>query len=454
LSTTPKKGLVLVASAPHFVDTTHDVDLGSGRQLTRPRFVQAPQTIDLNTEAAHVVEVLARSERNPPDGSTLSLSLACGDKSHAIQKVAIGSSRLSRFEFAVPKGVSPGNCQLVAAAEAPEMRAMRATRSVLIRDVIEVAVDDLEQDGQFVRITVLARGSEKGVPASTLSEGLIEARENGAFLALSPLHAGQSIIELEEAEASRNVQLKYISSNSALLAGDGAIAEVPARARGFQWAGVHTIALLLFLFWLGYAWLRPRHGKDAPSNGVPPREAVVRESGERSGPISGKVLDAHTGQPLEGMRLVLSAVGADSSEKLEEQSSDDDGRFRFQTALESAPMLKLEASGDDYMSLRSTTRASQVTVHLTHRRRAVVQALVSWAKGLGAPWHSRRPPTPGSVEQTAERQQEPETAEWARAVAHAAYAPSAPSEGEVERLRSPSKGEKEPPSPAPEPERP
>src|SRR5690606_6734507 len=148
-------------------------------------------------------------------------------------------------------------------------------------------------------------------------------------------------------------------------------------------------------------------------------------------------LDSHTGEPLARARIRLEAVGPAQTLDLEEAVTQADGSFTFRTKLEDHPVLRVVATRDEYMALALGIRSSQFTVHLAHRRRALVQNLVGWARKVGAPWIHRRGPTPGDVERTAHRLGRAETAEWARAVATAAYSPDDPSEDTVLALRGP-----------------
>jgi hypothetical protein len=289
-----------------------------------------------------------------------------------------------------------------------------------------------------VEIFVEARGSERGIAEGGLSEGLVEAHLEGAFVALSPIKEGQARIELAGHTSQRTIELKFIPSGPALLPGEPLLVEVPAGKPGFQWASVHTIGLLCFAFWLGWAWLRPGSRQELPGYEAPPREAVVREAGKRTGPVTGAVLDAHTGETLGDVLLTLESVGPDSSSILEQITSDEHGKFSFSSRLEENPHMRIVSKSRNHMSLSAPTRSAQVTVHLTHRRRALVQNLLSWAQQLGPPWFRKPPPTPGSIERTARDFGHAATADWARAISDAAYAPAAPSEETVVHLKEPS----------------
>lgn len=431
-----KKGLVLEAQSEHFLKTVHDLDLGRERALSRPRFVQAPATIDLHLEESHIVQILARSESRPPKGASLVLNLLCTEP-QLLGESSLEESRLQRFEFRPPTGVRPGTCQLVATVSAPEHKSLSASRSVLLRERIELTVDRTSHESGLFVLAVKAQGVATSRHHQSLDEGLVEAREEGAFVGLGPVRGGAATLEFETNETPRNIELAYVPASSAYLPGTQIVVTVPARGSGFRWASLHTIGLLAFCFWLGYAWLRPKPGIGKGSTIAPPRRQLLHEAGRKSGPISGRVLDAHTGDPLNGMRVALSEVGPEKSHFLEQVTTDSSGAFDFTTRLENHPLLVLSVEGENYMSLSSAARAAELTVHLTLRRRALVHGLVTWARKAGRPWDEKPAATPSSVEKTATERGDLSKAEWARKVAAAAYGPLAPTEGTARALKSP-----------------
>jgi hypothetical protein len=326
---------------------------------------------------------------------------------------------------------------LVATVSAPGHKPLSANRSVHLRDEIKLAIVREREESKVFAIEVESVGVASSTANSRLDEGLIEARQEGAFVGLGPVRNGIATLEFESSEAPREVELTYVPASSAYLPGSPLVMTVPARTSGFRWAGVHTAALVVFCFWLGYAWLRPQHAKVKRSVPAPPGKPSLRGTGKKVGPITGRVLDAHTGDPLAGMEVTLSEIEAEETRSLEQVTTDENGGFSLKTHLESRPLLKLSVQGESYMSLSSPARGTELTVHLTERRRALVQGLVSWARKSGRPWDKKPAATPDSVEKTALRQGDGEKAEWARRVARGAYGPAAPSEAMARALQTP-----------------
>src|SRR5690606_19288554 len=102
-----------------------------------------------------------------------------------ISELPLAESRVQRFEFGAPQGLRPGNCQFVARASSPTRKPLQATRSVLVRDRVVLEVKKRAHDAGIAIVTVSVQGSTAS-EGSSLDEGLLEARDNGAFVALSP----------------------------------------------------------------------------------------------------------------------------------------------------------------------------------------------------------------------------------------------------------------------------
>lgn len=430
------KGLVLVTHAEHFLETVHDLDLGLERALTRPTFVEAPATIDLHVDESHVLQILARSERRPPEGARLTLSLEC-EVPHILSERSLSESRIQRIEFRTPVDATPGSCRFVATASAPHDKPLHATRAVLLRDRVKLMIANEKADDKFVTVEIKVEGEAAAQQPTLLDEGLIEAREAGAFVGLGPVRAGRASLEFEAGHAEREISLTYIPASSAYLPGQPITVTVQALPSGFRWAGAHTLGLLAFCLWLGYAWLRPQAAKGRISGATPPKRALLRESGRKTGPIAGRVLDAHTGAPLGQIEIELREVGAEESRLLEQTLTNDEGTFQLKTTLESHPLLAFTARGDRYMTLSSPTRGTELTVHLTERRRALVQALVTWTRKSGHLLDRKPAPTPLTIERAARKRGDDITAEWAQKVSQAAYGAEHPSEVAARALLNP-----------------
>jgi len=427
-------GLVrAVAKSDNFLDATVDVMAHNQRRIPAPRFTHAPQVIDLGDGSPAVVEVLASSGQvNSP--VELNLSLLCGGTPHPLGSRSIAGSRMERFELDIRGEVAPGQCQLVAEASATRLSPSSDSRNVLVRAQVSLETATFENSESSVRVDVLVRRGEHPI-----NSGVLEVRDDGAFVISAPVKEGAAHLDLEREFQSRELSVAYVSSDPALIPEAPLTIEISARSSGFHWAGIHTAFLISFALWLGYAWLRPRDARVQSQISPPPKEARVRSSGSSKGAIRGRVLDAHTNLPLSNAVVSLSRVEVDSTTLLEEQSCDDSGCFSFKTEMGSHPLLRFEARADEEMTLTADVRSAELTIHLSNRRRAALAQLVTWARRQGRPWYRAAAPTPGDVGQIAQREEKPAVANWAEAVAVAAYAPQIPEERAVRDLETPSK---------------
>ncbi len=431
LSHSTESHLSLTAEAPHFVSTSQEIGTGKPGYLPAPRFTQAPQSIDIESASPSVVEILAGSG-SYVRGVELALRLNCRDSTFEIDRAPLVGSRLERFEFTLPAETAPGNCSLEAETTAPHHPPVAQSRNVLVRAQVALRLKKTENTNDAVIALV-----EVTTAGGRVREGLIEARTRGAFLVGAPIHEGMARVELDRRTTEYEVDLRFLPAGPSLVPADPLSVSVPVMEVGFQWATLHILLLLGFCGWLGYAWLRPQNAPARAQGSIPPREGVVRAAGRENGPIRCNVADAHTGLPIPSVVIVLFEPGANTQNIIESQESNSQGQIQFMTELKDHPLLQLEAKGDNYMHLRSGVRSSQLSVHLTHRRRAAVQNLVKWAKNQGRPWHQMSPPTPGDVEKTARLASNLPVETWAQEISAVVYGKSEPSESVIVTLQSP-----------------
>lgn len=424
--------LSLTAEAAHFMPISQEIGTGKPGYLPPPRFTQVPQTIDLESKSPSVVEVLAGSG-SYVRGVELTLRLNCPNSAIEIDKSALTGSRLERFEFTLPAGTSPGNCSLEATSTAPHHSPISQSRNVLVRAQVSLRQIKTEANDKIIIAVV-----EATTTGGRVHEGLIEARARGAFLVGAPIHNGIARLELERRSIDYDVELRFLPAGPSLVPAEAISVSVPAVKVGFRWATLHALLLLSFCGWLGYAWMRPRNVSPRTLVAPPPRKGIVCATGHETGPIRCKVVDAHTGDPIASALIALVEPGANSEKLIETQESDAQGVVNFTAALKDHRLLQLDARSENYMHLRSGVRTSELTVHLTDRRRAAVQNMVTWAKNQGKPWHRNPAPTPEDLAQTARLSANGAVERWAHQVSAVVYGKSEPSEATVLALKSPS----------------
>ncbi len=435
LAKTLQETLQVRGAAPHFRSVVREVLKAAPHGLPSLHFTQFPQTLTVGSQDPQVVQLSLGANRAtvPLDGRVV-LSLKCQDRLLPLDEAPLGGGQGVRFEIIPPSGVRPGLCDLVAQAQAQGYPSVTEVRSVLVSAQVAFGLAEVEITGEQANLAIALTS-----PGGVVDEGVIEIRENGEFLSSAPVENGQAKLRLKAKLTDFSITAAFLSSNPAWVSGEPTQILIPPGRPGFRAATLHALALIGFCLWLGYAWLRPRRKGTPALNPSPPREAGLKATGAPRGKVTGRVLDAHTGVPLPQVAVSLCAVSAEAETVVEEAETDAEGRFRFHTEFQRFPLLRVSFQAPFHMSLRSELTSSQLTAHLSERRRAAIQNLVRWAKQLGRPWHGSTAPTPEQIARTATARSEPETEAWAHAVSKAAYAPVTPSEQEVTTLRSPSR---------------
>jgi hypothetical protein len=424
--------LKLLAQAPHYMSAASLVTHLSQNHLASPRFTQAPQTMRLRVPVS--LELLVGQHDNPlPTDARVSLHLLCPGGTQLLgERPAVGIP-LVRFEVIPKSEAVRGACQLSAVTRSGSQSSRAATRNVLVQDVVHLNLEslELEQERAIIFVKVMAG-------ARDVEGGLVEARGEGVFLVGSAVEKGIARLEVERSSTLMEIELAYLPSDDSLLPGPSITVSIPPVRSAKTWTGAHLLGLVAFSGWLVFVWLRPRSLSSATAQRVPSLRKPGGTTHESTrGLIEGLIRDAHTGRPIPGARLILSAPGPVEQNELERGHSRADGTFGFRTNPEASTLLKLRVEGDSHLSLETTITSRQLTVYLTERKRAVIQNLVAWAKRRGTPWYTGVPPTPGGVERTAVTRNEALTEVWAGAVERAVYSGLPLSEQEVLELKSP-----------------
>jgi hypothetical protein len=160
---------------------------------------------------------------------------------------------------------------------------------------------------------------------------------------------------------------------------------------------------------------------------------VLRKVQDRSGWV-GRVVDAHDGLPIPQAELSIIGPSFRKVEALQTADSGADGGFELATIPTPWPEgVMLRVLAPQHATLEQALPVEgEIMIHLTTRRRALLQRLARWVDRRGAPYKAVAEPTPGEVAAIARSHQEPMVNEWARGVEDAAYG-AAPPDAAVER---------------------
>lgn len=222
---------------------------------------------------------------------------------------------------------------------------------------------------------------------------------------------------------------------------------VPVRAPSPWRKAPLVLAGLVALAWLVLARLRPGASSGRASRRVS-RPISPQGAGEGARPgvtlvaagrtdqgWQGRLRDAHDGQAIAGARVAIERRGFDQVSSVAQVWSDAGGTFVL-APLQALPGDELVAEGAQHAPLRGPVPGAGVLdIALVLRKRALLERLVHWARGRGAPFDARPEATPGHVRRAAGAQLA--VARWADAVERAAYGGQpvdAAAQAAVERL--------------------
>jgi hypothetical protein len=204
------------------------------------------------------------------------------------------------------------------------------------------------------------------------------------------------------------------------------------------------IAAGLVVVWLGRSWWRPRPashpGERRSRRAVTGRPALdVVGHGTDDGTWTGIVVDAHEGVPLEDVVIRASWPGFGAHALELRTVTDRAGAFKLEgESPGTTEGATLEVRSRSHARLRRPLPLpGMLRIALVSRRRALLDALVRWARRRGHPWWRRGEPTPAQVAREARAQGATSTAVWAEAIQAAAFGPNPPLEGQEEALAEP-----------------
>ena len=254
-----------------------------------------------------------------------------------------------------------------------------------------------------------------------LDIGVLEGSLDSKHRLTVPLSSGgEGRLELDEPPTS-SISLRLIRSPVYARPPDALTLPPPTKWPG--WRVLEAASLLGLAVWLLFSW-RSTEQKSTPGP-VPGSPGVPRSA--PTGPLAGRVTDAHTGHPIAASVRIFT-VGPASEELALSVQAGSDGSFRF---TRPSGVCRLRAAADGYLELDGPLPAGPAAIRLVSRRRAALSLLASWFRG-------RTPdgpvPTPQEVGRSARSTGRAGVAEWAEEVARAAYAASPPSDADLSAL--------------------
>jgi hypothetical protein len=148
-----------------------------------------------------------------------------------------------------------------------------------------------------------------------------------------------------------------------------------------------------------------------------PRMEVVAPSVRGTRKWSGRVVDAHEGTPIEGVRVAIERPGFQSKETLASTFTDKQGEFVLGD-IQGGAGLVLAAEGPLHAAFeKPLPDPCMLEIALVLRKRRLLDRLVEWARRRGPPFDGRVEPTPLQVQRAGDDR----AAKWAKAVEQAAF---------------------------------
>ncbi|MFW5740658.1 MAG: hypothetical protein ACOC1F_09870, partial [Myxococcota bacterium] len=399
--------------------------------LQRPlslRFAPRPERIDLDAPRVLVFARVAGPEGVAKHGLELQLT---GEGNEVLARATTDASGAAHFDFPSSKLPGPGIGVLqVTFPGREDLAAASASATVTRTARVHLAAQEQEARGDPTRgIPVRIRADTSRGPAQA---GTVEATLDHAVVGAAPVVDGLAEVVLsfrpKRDQPSHGVSFRYRPDTPyyepAGTIGVAVIAQQPS-----PWLrGLPVLLALAVAGWLLRGWWRPKRRDRVvtpkPTFKGEPSLEIVGAPRSRGG-WSGRVIDAHDGDPIEGARVRVIVPTFLELDVVVDELTDEDGRFSFDVRS-SEKELRLVVESDFHAEMeRKLPPASDMVVALVSRRRVLLDRLVKWARRAGKPWHREPEPTPGHVVLVAQarRRRGDVVAAWAQGVERCAYGP-------------------------------
>jgi hypothetical protein len=411
--------------------------------LQRPltvRFAPRPERIDLD---APRVLVFARATA-PPGVSNHELPVdLTGDDGRVLASARTDEAGMAHFDFASSELEGPGIGVLrVNFSGRQDLAASSASATVTRTVRVRLAAEEQEVHGDPSRgIQVRVRAETSRGPALG---GTIEATLDHAVVGAGPVVEGGADVVVtfrpRRDDPSYGVSFRYRPDapyyEQSGSIGVAVIAEQPSPLL----RAVPVLLAVAVAGWLLRGWWRPKRRErkvaSPPTFKGEPSLEVVGASPSRDR-WSGRVVDAHDGEPIEGARVRVIVPTFVDLDVVVDELTKADGSFAFQVkTVEKDLRLRVESTYHAEME-RALPPASDVVVALVNRRRLLLDRLVQWARRAGKPWYREPDPTPAHVARVAQgrHRRGDAVAVWAKRVEQGAYGPDPVDQREEREVR-------------------
>lgn len=408
--------------------TRAEVKWDAGLQPATLLFAPRPERIDLDAP-----RVLVFGRLGVPSGVTAAArQITLEDERGAVVGSALTEND-GAVHFDIPTSAlaGPGIGQLkLRFAGSEELTAAeeivsvsRTSRVRLSPDAPEVRGDPSRGIGVAVH-AVTSRGSVDG--------GSVEVLWGNAAVGAARVSGGTArvVATFVPARDVRKTELllRYVPDAPYFEPGPSSSVSLTVAHSQMWWRLLPVVVAAIVAGWLVRGWRRPRRRASPPDASRErtgePSVAVVGAARGRS-TWSGRVVDAHEGQPIPSARVRVIAPSFADLDVIAEVVTSADGRFEFRVQSSERDLrLRVESAWHTRIE-RPLPPASDMVVAMVSRRRALIERLVGWARRAGRPWDRTPEPTPGHVARVAYAQRHPreDIGKWARRLEQRAYGP-------------------------------
>ncbi len=398
------------------------------------RFDPTPRVVQLDTPQTMIEAVaIVDDDGNPHVARGLNLVLA-NEKEELARAVSDSSGR-ARFAVAGAKLGSPGPGEL-RVSFAGDGDTAGASHAEEIERHVKVAVKVPAADRGELTASVPEDGiplvAEVGSSFGPLTEGSIEARIGEVVVGTAPVERGIARLVLTFASQGTEalVRLRYVPASPWYEPLGEATIRLPIRGPSLlSKAPILVAGLVVMAFFLvGRVSGQKNKPEPEPAKGTgkaaeaKARIDLVRRAERGQEGWTGRVVDAHEGTPVPGARVWIERGTFEGRSVLASVESDADGRFTLPGigTIAGDESIVVEARLHARLA-QDLPAAGEMVIAIEQRRRAILAALVKWARRRGPPFDTRPEPTPGHVRRVASG--ELATARWADAVERAAFGP-------------------------------
>lgn len=412
-----------------------DLPVDLGRRTLALAFAPTPRVVSLD-EPVWTVAVVASTQEDGSLHGEGGIAVALeNEHGKTIATATTDSGGRASFRVDTAELGPPGKGEVRARFDGNEaVGNTKVSFPIDRRAHVQVTLDGpvpsgVAEEGISIPVQVKWRGG--AVPGGT-----IEARVGTTVVGAATVsEAGAATIVATfawEKDEAVPITLRYASAHGAFDPGEPLLVSVPVHGPSLLRRLPLVLAALLVFGWLVLGRME-RRKTPAPA---PARErepvpemVVVAPAARGADPLwIGRVVDAHTGEPVPHATLRLERTAFTAMEPLARTETDAQGAFRL--ALPEAPAsaerpqgLVLVAEGRLFAPLTQPAPGfGELRIALVARRRKLLDRLVEYAR-----WSLRGgpDPTPGELRAHARKGSVPDgdrLVEWADRVEHAAYA--------------------------------